>query len=44
MTHERSNRLDAANRAEETPGGSAVAFWKAAPGKTDQAVVQIARK
>lgn len=33
----------AANRAEETLGGLTVAEWKAAPLKTDQALVRNAR-
>ena len=42
--NERSNRPAAANRAEETLGGLAVAEWKAAPLKTDQALVRNARE
>ena len=40
---ERSNRPAAANRAEETMGGFVVAKWRAAPLKTDQAMVRNAR-
>ena len=41
--YERSNRPTAANRAEETLGAFVVAEWKAAPLKTDQALVRNAR-
>jgi hypothetical protein len=39
----RSNRLVAANRAEETHGGRIVARWYAALLKTDNPMVHLAR-
>jgi hypothetical protein len=41
--YERSNRPAAANRAEETMGGFAVAKWNAALQKTGKAMVRNAR-
>ena len=38
--YERSNRLAAANRAEQTQGGFVVAERRVAPVKTDQAMVR----
>jgi hypothetical protein len=43
LTFERSNRPAAANRAEETKGGFAVAKWNAALRKTGKAMVRNAR-